>query len=192
MLTERIIGAFTFRSGVYKEVEMDPSFTSTAWLLVIVVSFLGQLGSVAGTADGFIGWIIGSIVGTVFAVIGFAFGAFIINWIGRSVFQADVTFEELVRTLGLAYVWRVVGFLAIIGAVSGALSCLLAPIQLIAFVAYLVAWFVAAREALDLGWGETILTVILGWVVTLIISIIAGFILAAIGLTTGAAFGLFG
>ena len=33
MLTERIMGAFTFRKGIYAEVEQDASFTSTAWLL---------------------------------------------------------------------------------------------------------------------------------------------------------------
>jgi hypothetical protein len=30
MLTERIIGAFTFRKGVYADVEQDTSFTTTA------------------------------------------------------------------------------------------------------------------------------------------------------------------
>ena len=34
MLTERIIGAFTFRKGVYADVEQDTSFTTTAWMIV--------------------------------------------------------------------------------------------------------------------------------------------------------------
>jgi hypothetical protein len=38
-------------------------------------------------------------VATIFAVIGFAVGAFIVNWVGRTVFHADVTFDELVRIL---------------------------------------------------------------------------------------------
>ena len=45
MLTDRILGAFSFRRSVYADVERDASFTSTAWLLVIVVAFLNQLGA---------------------------------------------------------------------------------------------------------------------------------------------------
>ena len=111
MLTERIIGAFTFRKGVYAEVEQDASFTKTAWILVAVVAFLNQIGSFA--SGDFLGWVVGAVVGTIFAVIGFAVGALVINWVGRTVFKAEVTFDELVRTLGLAYVWQVVGVLGI-------------------------------------------------------------------------------
>ena len=32
VLTNRILGAFTFRNGVYAEVEYDSSFTKTAWI----------------------------------------------------------------------------------------------------------------------------------------------------------------
>jgi len=44
-LQERIIGAFTFRTQVYEDVEADTSFTQTAWIIVAVTSFLNQLGS---------------------------------------------------------------------------------------------------------------------------------------------------
>jgi len=45
-----------------------------------------------------------------------------------------------------------------------------------------VAWFIAAKEALDLEWPQTIGTVIIGWVVMLIVSAIFGGILALLGL----------
>ena len=45
MLTERIIGAFTFRKGVYAEVEKDTNFTTTAWILVVVVALLTKYGA---------------------------------------------------------------------------------------------------------------------------------------------------
>jgi len=45
MLTERIIGALTFRRGVYAEVEADKAFTATAWILVVIFALLNQLGS---------------------------------------------------------------------------------------------------------------------------------------------------
>ena len=103
MLTNRIIGAFTFRKGVYAEVEQDSSFTQTAWIIVAVVAFLNQVGSFA--SGEFLGWVVGAVVGTIFAVIGFAVGALVISWVGRTVFNADVAFDELVRTL----VWPMSG-----------------------------------------------------------------------------------
>lgn len=177
MLMDRIIGAFTFRKGVYAEVEQDTSFTQTAWILVAVISFLNQLG--AYTALGFSGWLVGAIIGTITTIIGFAFGAFIVSSVGRAVFKADVTFDEMVRTLGLAYVWSIVGLLGILGFIP-ALLCLVAPIIFIAGIAGLIAWFVAAKEALDLDWVQTLITVILGWLAIVVVSLITRWILGLI------------
>jgi hypothetical protein len=191
MLTDRIIGAFTFRKEVYAEVERDTSFTNTAWFIVIVVAFLNQFGS--NLFNSFVNRIIGTAVGTVLAVVGFAVAAYIIHFVSRSLYNADVTFEELVRTLGLAYVWNVIGFVGILGAISPALGCLLAPALIVGVLLGLVAWFVAAKEALDLDWGETIISVIVGWIVMALISILlSGVIYSALGLTEAVARGLFG
>lgn len=196
MLAERIIGAFTFRKGVYAEVEKDPSFTTTAWLLVTVVAFLNQLGSNAPlpsaeelpealgaiplTGGGIGTWLGASMVGTVFAVIGFAVGASITDWVARTVFKADVSFDELVRTLGLAYIWQVVGLLGVLGVVSPTLSCLAAPLGIAVALLGLCAWFVALKEALDLDSAQTIATVILGWVASAFIRLVVGGIVAGV------------
>ena len=189
MLTERIMGAFTFRKGIYAEVEQDSNFTSTAWLLVAVVAFLSQLGTNA--SGDIINWLVSAVVGTIFAVLGFAVGAFVISWVGKTFFNADVTFEEMVRTLGLAYVWNVVGVIGVLSAISTALSCLTAPVMVIAAIATAVAWFIAAKEALDLEWGQTILTVILGWVALFVISLLSGLVLGIMGFGAAAVGGLF-
>ena len=185
MLMQRIIGAFTFRKGVYAEVEADTSFTTTAWILVAVIAFLNQLGSAASRNLG--RWLFGAIVGTIFAIVGFAVGAWVISWVGRTLFDADVTFDELVRTLGLAYVWQIIGVLGILGVISEALGCLVAPVIILAVLAMIVAWFIAAKEALDLEWGQTIVTVIVGWLALIIVSIVIGGLVAgAIGLGAAA------
>jgi hypothetical protein len=168
MLTNRIIGAFTHRRAVYAEVEKDTSFTTTAWILVVVVAFLKQLGSFA-SAD-LLSWLIGAVGGTIFAILGFVVGALVINWVGRIIFKADVRFDELVRTLGLAYVWQVVGVLGVPAAFSEPLSDVLATVMLLALVMFIIAWLVAAKEALDLGWLQTAVTVILGWVAQFLIT----------------------
>lgn len=188
MLIDRIMGAFTFRSGVYKEVEEDTTFTTTAWLLVIVIGFLNQLGTHA--SRNLFNWLIGSVVGTIFVVIAFAVGAFIVNWVGRTVFNADVTFEELVRTLGLAYVWNIVGVIGVLAAFSSALSCLLTPVTLLAAILGFIAWLIAAKEALDLEWVQTIVTVILGWIALFVITVVGGIIIGALGLGAAAVGGL--
>ena len=170
MLVNRIIGTFTFRKGVYAEVEKDPSFTTTAWILVAVVAFLNRLDSFIDSSDWLILTILGVIVTTVFAVLGFALGILVINWVGRAIFKANVSFDELVRTMGLAYVWQVIGILGILAALSEVLSFVLVPVQFIAWILMIVAWFMAAKEALDLEWLPTIVTVLLGGLAQFLIS----------------------
>jgi hypothetical protein len=132
-------------------------------------------------------------VGTIFALLGFAVGALVINWVGCILFDADVSFNELVRTLGLAYVWQVIGVLGILAAFSEALSCVLAPVQIIATILMVIAWFIAAREALDLEWVPAIVTVILGWLAQFVITtVITALVLGLLELGVGALGGLFG
>jgi hypothetical protein len=187
MLMKRIMGAFLFRKGVYAEVERDTEFTSTAWILVVVVSFLSQIGRFAGHGFGGLGrWLISAIVGTIFAVIGFALGAWVVSWVGKALFKAQVTFDEVVRTLGLAYVWNLVGLIGIVSAISGTLACILAPITIISALLALAAWLIAAKEALDLDWGRTLVTVILGWIVAWLITMAATWVLGLFGIRVAA------
>ena len=190
---DRIIGAFTFRRGVYAEVEHDTTFTTTAWIIVVIVAVLNQIGSNASAGfDNILGWAGGGIIGTIFAVVAFAVGVAVVNWIGRAVFNAEVTFDELVRTLGLAYVWQAVGVLGVLGALSDTLSCVVAPALVIAGLAGLVAWFVAAKEALDLEWLQVIITVVIAWIVIIAITFGAGLLIGLLGFGAAAVGGLLG
>lgn len=194
MLTNRIIGAFTFRKGVYAEVERDQSFTQTAWLIVAVIALLNALGGAAGllSARGLFSWLIASVITTAFAVGGFALACLVISWVGKNLFSADVDFNEMVRVLGLAYVWNAIGFIAILSIISSALLCILAPIRFLAAIMGFIAWLIAAKEALDLEWGQTIVTLIIGWVVNFIIVLLAGVLLGIFGLAAAGIGGAFG
>ena len=55
-----------------------------------------------------------------------------------------------------------------------------------------ISWFRAAREALDLESGQTLVTVILGWVALMAVMIVAGLVLAGLGLGAAALGGLLG
>lgn len=167
MLMNRIIGVFTFRRGVYAEVETDEGFTTTAWILVIVVAFLNQLGAFASSNLGL--WLRNTGGGTIAVLIAFALGTFVVQWVGRALFNAEVTFGEMIRTLGLAFVWLLVGVVGVLAAFVPALAFLVTPALLVALILGLIAWFVATKEALDLPWLQTIVTVILGFIVLVVI-----------------------
>jgi hypothetical protein len=181
MLTERIIGALTFRRGVYAEVEADPTFTATAWILVVIFALLNQLGSNASL--NIFDWLVSTGIGFITAIAGFAIAAAVISWVGRRSFSAEVTFSELVRTMGLASVWTAVGVFGILAAFSNALSLILGPVIVISWVALVAAWFVAVHEALALTWGKTILTVMIGFIPWAIFMSLTGIVLSLLGLT---------
>ncbi len=176
MLTERIIGALTFRRGVYAEVEADKAFTATAWLLVVIFALLNQLGSHA--SQSIFDWLVSTGIGFLTAIAGFAVAAAVISWVGRRSFGSQVTYDKVVRTMGLASIWTVVGFLGIIAAFSKALSAILGPVIVVSWVALVVAWFVAVHEALDLSWGKTIFTVIIGIIPWSFIMVMTGVVLS--------------
>jgi hypothetical protein len=187
MLMDRIIAAFTFRKEVYAEVEKDVEFTQTAWILVVVVSLLNQIGQLPTYGLDFIGaWLISAIINVIFAVAGFALSAFVISWAGKQFFQAEVDFGEMVRVLGLAYVWNAIGLIGIVGFIP-VLACILAPLVFVAALAGLVSWLFAVKEALDLDWVPTIITLVIGWVIGFVVTAIGGVIIGILGV--GAAVG---
>ena len=59
----------------------------------------------------------------------------------------------------------------------------------IGWILTVIAWFIAVKEALDLDWVPTIVTVVLGWIALVVINLLAGLILGAIGIGTAALFG---
>jgi hypothetical protein len=129
--------------------------------------------------------------GAVFAIVGFAIAAFVIDLVGRTVFRAESSFNEVVRTVGLAYVWQVFGVLGILGVFIPFLLCIVGPVSFIAWILWVISAFIAVKEALDLEWLQTIITVVLGWIAFFIVVMIGAFILGALGIAGAALFGAF-
>jgi len=184
-MVEKIIGAFSFKPNVYAEVEKDSSFTRSAWLIVAVTAFLNALGISTATAHRSIGaYLVSVIITALFASLAFAVACFVVDWVGRYFFNAQINFEEAVRTMGLAYVWNVVGVLGIVSLISPTLSCLTSIPRFFAWVAGFISWLVAAKEALDLEWPQTVGTIIIAFVVNLVIMFFASLV---VGLFVGGA-----
>jgi hypothetical protein len=183
MLQDRLFGAFSFKQGIYYEVEHDQSFTPTAWLLVAGSALLAQLGANASADFG--AWLVRSVALTAVEVLAFALAAFLIGWIGRNFFKAEVSFQEMVRTLGLAHVWRAVGVVGILTAIIPGLACILLPVTILAALLGLAAWFVAAREALDLDLVQTLITVVIGFLGFILVTQLFSAILGVLGFAGG-------
>jgi hypothetical protein len=189
MLIERIMGAFTFRKGVYAEAARDAGFTSGAWLIVVATAFLSQLGASSSylrNGHGLGGYIVAVMVGLALGVLGFTLSAFLISWLGRELFKASASFEELVRAMGLANVWRVIGFIGILAAITPVLSCVLTPVTVLAGLAGLVAYLFSIREATGMDWVGVIVTVVVALLVQLLVTAIATGFLAVLGLGAAA------
>lgn len=206
MLMDRIVKAFTFKTEVYDEVKTDKSFTPSAWGIVIVVNILNQLagylaaGAVAAAAvtavggldelglgglGGFgaaaSGSLIGAVVGMAFSIAGFAFNAWLVGFIANQLFKAKSSFEELVRTMGLASVWGLVGVLSILAVITPLLLCLTGLVGFAAGILSLVAYAFAVKAAVGLDWTQTIITVVIAWVVTaLVVGLITGIVVGAV------------
>lgn len=184
MLLSRIIGALTFRRETYEDVEQDTTFTRTAWIIVAVVSLLTRLtaGAPSIADSGVFAWLLGAALSAAVAVVAFGVAAWAISMVGQGLFNAEVTFYEIVRTLGLAYVWAAFGVLGLIGLLSPSLRSLVFIILAIATVLTVIAWVYAAKRALDLSWGKTFITVLLGTIVFIAISELIVVALGGLGL----------
>jgi hypothetical protein len=191
-MIEKIIGAFSFKPGVYAEAKKDASFTGSAWLIVAITAILNSIGSSAAASHGRFGiWLVGALFAALFAVGGFALACFVITWVGKTIFNTTASFNEVVRPLGLANVWHIVGIFGILALITPALGCVTGIFSLAAGILGFIAWLIAAREALGLEWPQTIATVVLGMIVVTLVSVISGLVLGAFGLATAALLGAF-
>jgi hypothetical protein len=179
----RVVRAAMLDVNLYEEVETDTSLTQEALMVVILVSVASGIGSfLAGLiGGGGIGAaLIGLIFGIVMGVLGYYIWAYITYFVGTNLFGGTADVGELLRTLGYASGPRVLGILAFIPCLGGLAA-------LIGAIWALVTGVVAVRQALDFDTGKALLTVIIGWVIVLIITVVVGAVLGigAAGLGAG-------
>jgi len=66
------------------------------------------------------------------------------------------------------------------------------PLLCIGSILGFASWFIAAREALDLETGQTIITVLIGWVVVFLVTAVAGIVLGFLEIGASAIAGAIG
>jgi hypothetical protein len=185
-LFNRVMRAALLDKEFFKEAEADTSLNQEALLVVILVSVAGGIGAfINGLMNqGFGAALLGLIVASVIGVVNYYIWAYVTHFIGTNLFKGEADPGELLRVLGYASGPRLLSVLGFIPCIGGLIS-------LAGGIWALVAGFFGVREALDLDTTETLVTVVLGWLVILIISaIISGiFGVGAVGL--GAALSAF-
>jgi hypothetical protein len=185
----RVMRAAMLDVDLYEEVEADSSLTQEALMVVILVSIAGGIGSfLAGIIGGEIGAaLVGLILTVVLGVVNYYIWAYITYFVGTNLFDGTADVGELLRTLGYASGPRVLGLLSFI-------PCLGPLVGLAGAIWALVAGVVAVRQALDFDTGKAVLTVIIGWVIvfiiTLVVTAVLGIGAAGLGAGLGALQGL--
>lgn len=179
-LVGRAIKASLLDVEFYNQVEQDTSLNQEALTVVIIVSALSGIGALLGTifGPGSVGsGVAGLVIAVVMGIIGYYIWAYLTWWLGTNLFQGTADVGELLRTLGYASAPRALGFFAFI-------PCLGGLVGLIGAVWSLVAGVIAVREALDFDTGKALITVVIGWVIVTVITLVlaAIFGLSALGL----------
>jgi hypothetical protein len=168
----------------YQEVANDERYNQEALMVVIVAAVLTGIGGFLGGIFrlDFLGAFIGLIVGVLMAVVGYYIWAYIVQFVGKTMFQGQATTPQLLRTLGYAYGPTALGVFSFI-------PCIGWLIALIGGIWSLVCGFFAVRETHRLSDSQTIVTVVVGWLIVFIITMLVGAIFGIGALGMGALFG---
>lgn len=164
----------------YQEVAYNDRYTQEALMVVIFAAVLTGIGTFVSQLmmGKLFGAIIGLIVGVIMIVVGYYIWAYIVHFVGKSLFQGQASVPELLRTLGYAYGPTALAVLSFIPCIGGLLA-------IVGAVWGLVCGYFAVRETHKMSDGQTIITVVLGWIVVLIIraAVLAVFGIGALGLS---------
>ena len=172
--------AMSLDRSFYQEVAYNERYSQEALMVVIVAAGLTGIGSFLSSimTGYFLGALIGLIVGVVLAVAAYYVWVYVVQFVGKAMFQGQASVPQLLRTLGYAYGPTALGVLIFIPCVG----------PIIAFVGSiwsLVCGFFAVRETHKLSDGQAIITVVVGWLVIFLITMVVGMVfgIGAFGLS---------
>jgi hypothetical protein len=175
-LVDRMVRAARLDIGLYNEVEADLNATTQALSVVVLAAVASGLGAALGAAiTGRPGALIGGLIGgIVVELLGWAVWSYVMYFVGTRIFHGTATYGELLRTLGFAFSPGVLLILRFIPVLGGLIT-------LIVTIWRLVTGFIAVREALDIDNGNTVLTIIVGFIAYMVVLAVVGIVLATIG-----------
>ncbi len=166
---DRMIKAAMLDASVYEELERDTSATTQAFMVVLLVSFISGLGAAIARLGNPSQAVFGLIGAVVAGVVGWIVWSYVTYFVGTKAFNGTATPGELLRTIGFAFTPNALGFFSFI-------PCLGWLVALAGSIWSLVAAVVAVRQALDFDTGKAVLTVIIGWVALLLVTVVLSLI----------------
>ncbi len=186
-MLERIIGVFKLDRKVFAEVEQDESATTQAAIVVAIVAALSVVGTILQMLINLVrggemelgATLLSVIVTFVVTFVNWAIWAGVTYLIGTKLFKGTATMGEMLRVIGFAYAPRMLSIIPCIGGVIGAIWSLIAS-------------YLAVKEGLDLDDTGTIVTIVVGWLVTIVIGVILGMLGVGGAMGLGAISGLLG
>ena len=174
-MLERVLGVIKLDAATYQEIDQDDSATGQAFIIAILASLIGGLGTL-GTREVFGttvegstgGWLTSAIIG---APLGLLIGAAVLLLIGK-IFRGQAEYMGLVRTLGFATAPNALGFIPVVGGLASLWT--------------LVCGVVAVRESHGISTGQAIITVlvpviVIGVIVVLLAVLIGVALFGAVG-----------
>lgn len=161
--SQRLLGALRLDASVYEEVEHDPSALGQAAGVIALGALAQGLGALGW---GGIGALVGAVV---MAFVSWLFSTAIVWAIGVKAMGHTSDYPELLRTLGFASAPNILLALGVLP---------IGPLRGILFFAVgivtLIAWVLAARQALDVTTGRAVLVCILAVGVAMLLAVILG------------------
>lgn len=171
-MVQRIIGVLQLDVPTFEQIEHDTTATGQAAGVVAIAAVCQAIGSSisagvwgGGTGPNFLATLLAAFFGWV------AWSA-LTYWIGTSLFEAKADLGEMLRVIGFAQAPLVLAIIPCLGALVGGIWAL-------------VASFVAIRQGLDLDNTKTFITIIVGFLAYVVISVIAGIFTGGLTAITG-------
>ena len=163
-LINRVLRAALLDKEFFKEAEADASLNQEALMVVVIVSIAGGVGAFLANLLGgeFFAAIGAFIISTIVGIANYYIWAYVAHFIGTNMFQGEADPGELLRVLGYASGPRILSLL-------GFIPCFGALLGFVGGIWVLIAGFFGVKEALELDTTETLVTVVLGWLVIFII-----------------------
>lgn len=177
-MLDRIMGVLRLDVNTFEEVEADQNATSQAAMIVVLVAILTGIGT-GLLGDNFVMGFISAALG---ALLGWLVWAALTYFIGTNFFGGQADLGEMLRVIGFAQVpnaLAVLGFISVLGPI----------ISFVASIWALVAAFIGVRQGLDIDNVKTAITVVIGWLVVFIGTLLITGLMAGVGFLAGAVAG---
>jgi hypothetical protein len=165
---ERLSGVFRLNANTFEEIEHDESATSQAAIIVVVVALLAALGSGFLASFGEGNFLTSFLSTLVWTILGWIIWSVVTYFVGTTFFRGQATVGEMMRVIGFAFAPQILSIVPCIGGLVGGIWSL-------------VAGFVAVRQGLDLDDLKAALTIIIGFLVYFLGSVLLASLFAGVG-----------